>query len=187
MALNKIFTLIIVLSIFILPTSALQEKATVQSSVIAPQWSEFCPEQYLDARIRPLNEARNYLVVPYCTSTKKWVKRVNAILILPAFDCRCAEIYWENKISQENQVIAYWLKRKSMFEASVATCASAPIEQQAGCYMQVRQLELQRQQIAVQNMQVQLQSINSINQSIQMQNINNNLNNINSNLNRVYY
>lgn len=170
----------------------MQEKASIQTKVIAPHWSEFCPEQYVNARHKYLSDIdfEAMHTMPYCKSKKKWVKTVNAITILPALDCWGATAIRRgmaaNEIASFNQNLNYWNKRKTLFDSAVATCASAPIEQQAGCYMQVRQIELQRQQIAVQNMQAQIQNINAVNQSIQMQNMNYNLNNINNNLNRRY-
>src|SRR5574344_704904 len=172
-------------------------KVSDTNKVVPPSWSEFCPSQYLNAHIIPefqINMKAKEYCDGYCSSKKKWVKAVQVLTILPAYSCLASEMYWTKRIREENEVIAYWNNRKQLFDAAVATCESAPVDAQASCYMQVRQLELQRKQLAMQNMQMDLmyynarvQNMNAINQNIQMQNINTNLNNINNNLNRLYY
>lgn len=200
MVLKKIFSLLITLFILIAPALAIQEKAAIRNDVIAPSWSEFCPAQYVNAKYRRMSDIdfEAMHTMPYCTSQKKWVKVANKVLILPALDCWGATQIRKSaalkEINEHNQNVAHWNKRKELFDAAIATCASAPVESQAACYMQVRQLEVQRKQLALQDLQTDLmyynskaQSLNAINQSIQMQNMNHNLNNINNNLNRLYY
>lgn len=183
---KRILSLFVMVTLFVIPTFAVQGKTSIQTNVIAPSWSEFCPEQYVNAERKSSLEAGKYRDA-YCNTDKKWVKVAQVITVIPKLLCNAGMQYGIRTINDYNQNVYYWNHRKAMFDASIATCASAPKEQQAACYMQVRQLELQRQQIAVQNMQTQLQSINAVNQSIQIQNMNNNLNNLNNNLNRMYY
>lgn len=183
MKIKKIFNLIIISVFLVTPTLAVQEKATIQNNaILAPKWSEFCPEEYLSAYIIPEFQihmkAREYCD-SYCSSSKKWMRVINAITVLPALMCAASESYWVNQIRKENEIITYWYERKKLFDAAIATCMSAPREQQATCYMQVRQLELQRKQIALQDIQIQVQNMNAMNQSMQMMNINNSIQNLN--------
>jgi hypothetical protein len=200
MVVKRIFNLLVVLSIFISPVGAVQEKAAVHNVVIAPSWSEFCPARFVNAQYRHLSDIdfEAMHTMPYCTSQKKWVKVTNKILILPALDCWGATEIRKSmafkEINEHNQNLSYWNSRKELFDSAIATCASSPVESQAACYMQVRQLELQRKQLALQSLQTDImynqsrtQSLNNINQTIQMQNMNSNMNNINNNLNRLYY
>lgn len=193
MVLKRIFSLLMVLSIFSYPVLAVQEKAAVHNAVIAPSWSEFCPARFVNAEYIPISDTKNYCD-SYCHTKKKWVEVLSLITVLPAASCVSQQMSAYKKITEHNQNLSYWNSRKELFDSAIATCASSPVESQAACYMQVRQLELQRKQLALQSLQADImynqsrtQSLNNINQTIQMQNMNSNLNNINNNLNRLYY
>lgn len=194
MALKKIFSLLVTLSLCTAPVLALQGKAVVDDgNVIAPKWSEFCPSVYLNGKLKSIDEYKNCYRMPYCRSEKKWVKAVSIITVIPALDCWSSGLIYKGQIIAYNRNIGYWNNRKKQFDAAIATCASAPKEQQAGCYMQVRQLELQIQQnetLLAQNKlmqkQINSQNISTLNSALQGIQMNNSLRSINSNLNGIY-
>lgn len=161
-----------------------------------PQWSEFCPEQYLNAEYKNYNDVdyKAMATMPYCKSNKKWVKVVNAVTVLPAVDCWCGEQVRRSAVYKEfnsfNNNLYYWNKRKSEFDANMTTCNQMDKNGRAMCYLKVRDMEAQKnkdlEQAAYNKAMLRQQQIMNTNQSLQLMNINQNLNNLNNTIRYGY-
>jgi len=185
---KKILSLFVLLSLCTAPVLAIQQgKAVKDNDVIAPKWSEFCPSEYLGEK--PLT-SQDGSKMGKCHDKRVWVNVLAGITVIPALYCIGEGYHNQMFIIKHNQSQAYWDNRKQRFDSAIATCVSSPIAGQAGCYMQVRQLEEQRNNQLTQNTlaqkQLQSQSYSNLNQTLQGIQMNNSLNKINNNLKYGY-
>ena len=130
------------------------------ADALSPAWDEVCPPKYLYAKYQEnhYNTAENVLLA----------------LTIVGLPFACYNKAKFEKIDTSN----YWVQRKRAFDNELATCKSDPINQ-AQCFMQIRQLELnknalyQQNEIAkrqeklhkIQNIQT-INALNDINRSI---------------------
>lgn len=170
--------------------SILAAKAVDNSGI--PQWSEFCPVEYYNAQYKSTDNQtlQNLAVIDtkklYCHSDNKVVDVTSKILILPALDCWTA-----TKISKSshrsgnilfNQNLDYWYQRKQAFDLNIKTCNMADTNTRTMCYMQIREIERQKNKELVDNAYNNALLNQQRLQTNQLMNINNNLYNINNTL-----
>lgn len=137
---KKIFTLILILILSSLPVLSIEK-------IPEPQWSEFCPKEFLNAEKIDLDSMKLAHKPKYSMP----VKILATWALLPVgiymFCTDKGKIPNEKEILEYNNAVEYWHTRKLSFDANVATCKAGSYSQQSLCYMKVRELELQKQQI----------------------------------------
>ena len=176
--------------LFIVLTAILKVFAVDNSGV--PKWSEICPAEFYEAQYRPVDNRslQNLAVMDtkklYCHSDNKVVNVTSKILILPALDCWTATKISKSSHRGENllfnQNLDYWNQRKQAFDLNIQTCNMADINTRTMCYMQVREIERQKNKELVDNAYNNALLNQQRLQTNQLMNINSNLYNINSTL-----
>ena len=84
----------------------------------APKWEDFCPEEYLDAKILTREE--------YCAKFPS---------ILPPLN---------STIKEYNNTVQYWLERKSHFYEYLKTCEAMPQGARGVCYSKLEESQYAR-------------------------------------------
>lgn len=140
-----------------------------------PQWSEFCPVQYINAEYRNKIE-RNPVIKPLA-----FVGQVCTLNIVP--------VYWTLQ-KRDAEVVEnnYWVQRKQQFNNEIETCKQYNSnDNQLSCYMNIRQVEAnknaQYENVLIAKEQMKIQRLRYMQQS----QINTNLHNLNNNLNGIRY
>ena len=157
-------------------------------SDFAPRWSGFCPRKYEDAEYM---SARTFQKSFYGRLTHPMAYRIfkYSIIGLPIAISAYNQQYTEQLRAN------YWADRRNKFEDEVNLCGQSENKDNVvNCYMNVKQLELNKnheynqQIIALENqrlqkMQISQQSFTNYN----LNRMNNNLNGINNSLNGIRY
>ena len=125
-------------------------------SDIAPRWTEFCPKQFLnpklktDEEIQILSQKEGELKAkqfPGCRSEGEKIKKIRDFSILFADDCSIfADFYTKQakrSLVHENMEKQYWIDRKNDFDKSINQCKKLPKKKQSECFSQLRHKQLQ--------------------------------------------
>lgn len=88
----------------------------------APQWNEFCPEEYLNPTILTANEI------------EKSVKEQ------PIFK----KMNFREKLYYNNIMATYWSERKKQFENELSSCEGLTPDAKGMCYLKVREIEYKK-------------------------------------------
>jgi hypothetical protein len=170
---KKIFTLIMLL-VFCSP---------VLAETFQPLWSEFCPEKYLHPQEK-INKEAERTAWSISDSFKRdlmFLTIINAPKIWKE-DMELDKAVINNfKIRREAPVYEYWNNRKIAFDNEIATCNSDK-NNQSLCYMQVRQLEQQKndqlENVKLAERRSYHRAINNLSTQYQLNQMNANINNI---------
>jgi hypothetical protein len=105
------------------------------ADVPVPEWSEFVPTEYLNPQSGPVHPQM---------SKKKKALIISSGLLNPFVP---TAIFAGRKMREKNEVDLrdYWTRRKTQFDNEVATC-DATTTDKAMCYMQLRQMESNKNQ-----------------------------------------
>lgn len=100
------------------------------ADVRPPQWFEFCPAQYENAKMFSKNT--------------RWTPGMYAsLLLVPLFPPAIAlPLQKSRELRQDASENDYWAQRKLEFDLEIAQCQNA--SDQSSCHMQLRQLEMQK-------------------------------------------
>lgn len=150
--------LLIIILIFVIINPALAIE-TIQ----APSWSEFCPEQFVNAEYIDINVKQKH----------QWKDMLYCGLFGVVGLLFCSSFQNKEKINTNN----YWVSRRNEFESELSLCDN-PKTDKSLCYLQVRQLELTKNnQLETQAMlkqQAYSQSMTNFSHTMQLQNLQNN-------------
>lgn len=128
--------LLLVLILFIFAAGKVQAMSN-----FIPQWSEFCPDQYINAEQMEYKKMSGWKTFLYAVSIIGYRYILNN----------------RNIVNNNN----YWVDRRHSFENEIGLCnESESTNDKISCYMKVRQLEVERnhqleeEQIARQQLQI---------------------------------
>jgi len=100
-------------------------------TINAPSWDEFCPSQFYNAE---------YLTPPKKRPVLELVSKLSIIGLPYAWYIDYKRI----EATEYNNAILYWKKREKIFNDMISNCNALDINNRVVCYMQVRQIEQQK-------------------------------------------
>lgn len=122
----------------------------------APKWTEFCPKQFLnpklktDEQIQTLSkkegEQRTKQILG-CRSDNEKIKKIRDFSLLFADDCSIFADFFtkqaKKSLVHENMEKQYWIDRKSEFDKRLNQCKKLPKKNQSTCFSELRRQQLQ--------------------------------------------
>lgn len=129
MVLKKIFSLVILLMLLVLPVLATE----------IPQWKDYCPRKYRKVQeIKPLNTLNKDKIYRLCNSGRGWKLAARLLLII---DCSIYTGTRDYVRMKHNMYADYWGTRKENFDKELLKCALLPTQEQGLCYLKLHQEE----------------------------------------------
>lgn len=88
----------------------------------APKWSEFCPKEYLNCEILPIE------------ALEMQVKKQ------PIFK----RMKYRESLYYKNIMCGYWAERKKQFENELSSCDGLSADAKGMCYLKIREMEYKK-------------------------------------------
>ncbi|MEI8390251.1 MAG: hypothetical protein WCG23_10260 [bacterium] len=177
----KKFIILFLLTLFLLPSS------TGFAEVRPPEWSDYCPTQYANAKY----DNNDY---SYHWDTWKNIFLFCSIIGFPKYADNYHKAYVLLVKQNEQITNNYWALKRIAFEKEKEICKSDPSNQSL-CYLKVMEREetrqnreeMKKEMSEIAQRQMFIQSLNNMESSLQAQQLNNNLKNINDSINNLKY